>query len=141
MNGRSHDRRRQGRARRADAHPVRRVRQHRRPAEPRRRPRGVHPGRHDHQERGGETEIYDLDSFIAPRERFLTDGTLTEFTEWEIAERTEIFGSIAQRFSEYGKSGYRDGEWFEGFGRQTTQFIRTPDGWKMSSAAWDDVPG
>lgn len=89
---------------------------------------------------GGETEIYDLDSFIAPRERFLTDGTLTEFTEWEIAERTEIFGSIAQRFSEYGKSGYRDGEWFEGFGRQTTQFIRTPNGWKMSAAAWDDVP-
>ncbi|WP_328601193.1 DUF4440 domain-containing protein [Actinomadura physcomitrii] len=88
---------------------------------------------------GGETEIYDLDAFIAPRQRMLTDGTLTEFSEWEIAERTEIFGSIAQRFSEYGKSGFRDGEWFEGFGRQTTQFVRTRDGWKMSAAAWDDV--
>jgi hypothetical protein len=88
---------------------------------------------------GGETVIYDLDTFIAPRERMLTDGTLTEFSEWEVSERTEIFGSIAQRFSEYGKSGYHDGEWFEGAGRQTTQFIRTPGGWKMSAAAWDDV--
>lgn len=88
---------------------------------------------------GGETMIYDLDTFIAPREKMLTDGTLTEFSEWEIAERTEIFGSIAHRFSEYGKSGFLNGEWFEGAGRQTTQFIRTGEGWRMSSAAWDDI--
>jgi len=88
---------------------------------------------------GGETVVYDLETFIAPREKMLTDGTLTEFSEWEVAERTEIFGSIAQRFSEYGKSGFRDGEWFEGSGRQTTQFVRTSAGWKMSAAAWDDV--
>ncbi|MFI6316437.1 DUF4440 domain-containing protein [Nonomuraea sp. NPDC050556] len=88
---------------------------------------------------GGETVIYDLDTFIAPRQKMLTDGTLTEFTEWEVAERTEIFGSVAHRFSEYGKSGYLNGEWFEGAGRQTTQFIRTSDGWRMSSAAWDDI--
>ncbi|GAA1536112.1 hypothetical protein GCM10009678_18150 [Actinomadura kijaniata] len=88
---------------------------------------------------GGKTEIYDLDTFIAPREKMLTDGTLTEFSEWEVSERTEIFGSIAHRFSEYGKSGYLDGEWFEGAGRQTTQFIRTATGWKMCAAAWDDV--
>ncbi|MEV5824660.1 DUF4440 domain-containing protein [Spirillospora sp. NPDC052242] len=88
---------------------------------------------------GGETEVYDLDSFIAPRQEMLTDGTLTEFSEWEITEQTEIFGSIAHRFSAYGKSGFRDGEWFEGSGRQTTQFVRTNAGWKMTSAAWDDV--
>ncbi|MFV2177542.1 DUF4440 domain-containing protein [Actinomadura sp. LOL_016] len=88
---------------------------------------------------GGETVIYDLDTFIAPREEMLTDGTLTEFSEWEISEETEIFGSIAHRFSGYGKSGFRGGEWFEGFGRQSTQFVRTPGGWKMASATWDDV--
>jgi hypothetical protein len=27
---------------------------------------------------------------------------------------------------------------FEGAGRQTTQFVRTSAGWKMSAAAWDD---
>jgi len=83
--------------------------------------------------------IYDLEAFIAPREKMLTDGTLTEFREWEVAERTEIFGSIAQRFVEYRKSGFLDGEWFEGSGRKTIQFVATPDGWRMASMVWDDV--
>ncbi|MDX3455549.1 DUF4440 domain-containing protein [Streptomyces sp. ME02-8801-2C] len=87
---------------------------------------------------GGDLVIYDLDAFVEPREAILTDGTLTEFSEWEVAERTEIFGSIAHRFSEYRKSGFLDGEWFEGAGRKTTQFVLTPVGWKMSSMAWDD---
>jgi RimJ/RimL family protein N-acetyltransferase len=87
---------------------------------------------------GAEPVIYDLDAFIAPRKKILTDGTLTEFSEWEVAERTEIFGSVAHRFSHYRKSGVRDGEWFEGSGHKTTQFVRTPDGWRMSSMAWDD---
>ncbi|MFF9510080.1 DUF4440 domain-containing protein [Streptomyces sp. NPDC014724] len=88
---------------------------------------------------GDEPVIYHLDAFVEPREKILTDGTLTEFSEWEVAERTEIFGSIAHRFSEYRKSGFLNGEWFEGSGRKTTQFIRTPVGWRMSSMAWDDV--
>jgi ribosomal-protein-serine acetyltransferase len=88
---------------------------------------------------GAKLVIYDLDEFITPREKILTDGTLTEFSEWEVAERTEIFGSIAHRFSEYAKTGFLNGEWFEGSGRKTTQFVRTPTGWRMSSMAWDDV--
>ncbi|MFJ8312114.1 MULTISPECIES: DUF4440 domain-containing protein [unclassified Streptomyces] len=88
---------------------------------------------------GGEPVVYDLDGFIEPREKILTDGSLTEFSEWEVAERTEVFGSIAHRFSEYRKSGFRDGTWFEGSGHKTTQFVRTPAGWRMSSMAWDDV--
>ncbi|MET9658528.1 GNAT family protein [Streptomyces sp. NPDC006510] len=87
---------------------------------------------------GDEPVVHDLDSFIEPREKMLTDGTLTEFSEWEVAERTEVYGSIAHRFSEYRKSGVRDGERFEGSGRKTTQFVRTPTGWRMSSMAWED---
>ncbi|ALC24419.1 GNAT family N-acetyltransferase [Streptomyces pristinaespiralis] len=89
---------------------------------------------------GDEPVIHDIDGFIEPRRKMLTDGTLTEFSEWEVAERTEIFGSIAHRFSEYRKSGYHHGEWFEGSGHKTTQFVRTPAGWRMSSLAWDDAP-
>lgn len=89
---------------------------------------------------GDEPVIYDLDGFIEPRRTMLTDGTLTEFSEWEVAEHTEISGSIAHRFSAYRKSGYHNGEWFEGSGRKTTQFLRTPAGWRMSSLAWDDAP-
>ncbi|MFG3280609.1 DUF4440 domain-containing protein [Streptomyces sp. NPDC048111] len=87
---------------------------------------------------GAEPVICDLDAFIAPRERILGDGTLTEFSEWEVEERTEVFGSVAQRFSQYAKSGIRDGEPFEGAGRKITQFVRTPSGWRMSAMAWDD---
>ncbi len=49
--------------------------------------------------------IYDIDGFIKPREKMLTDGTLTNFCEREISHSTEIFGNIAQRFSLYEKSG------------------------------------
>ncbi|MEU1817020.1 hypothetical protein ABZ543_17755 [Streptomyces roseifaciens] len=73
--------------------------------------------------------VHDLDAFVEPRHKMLTDGTLTEFSEWGgVAERTEIFGSIAHRFSEYRKSGFLDGAWFEGGGRKTTQIVRTPAG-------------
>ncbi|TCO17264.1 hypothetical protein EV652_11892 [Kribbella steppae] len=88
---------------------------------------------------GAEPVIYDLDEFVVPREKILTDGTLTEFSEWEVAERTEIFGTIAHRSSEYRKSGFLDGEWFEGSGRKITQFVQTPAGWRMSSLAWEDA--
>ncbi|MGW7432196.1 GNAT family N-acetyltransferase [Streptomyces sp. NPDC054861] len=89
---------------------------------------------------GGDPVVHDLDAFIEPRRRMLTDGTLTEFSEWEVSERTEVFGSIAHRFSEYRKSGFLHGEWFEGSGHKTTQFLRTPAGWRMASLAWDDAP-
>jgi len=88
---------------------------------------------------GGEPVVYGIEAFIEPREKLLTGGSVTEFAEWEVAERTEIFGTIAHRFSEYRKSGLRDGTRFEGSGCKTTQFLRTPEGWRMSSMAWDDV--
>jgi hypothetical protein len=89
---------------------------------------------------GDQPVIMDLDAFIEPRRKMLTDGTLTEFSEWEISERTDMFGSVAHRFSVYGKSGFRHGERFEGRGHKTTQFLRTPAGWRMCSMAWDDEP-
>ncbi|RVU28194.1 N-acetyltransferase [Streptomyces antnestii] len=87
---------------------------------------------------GGDPVVYDLDGFVEPREKMLTDGTLTEFSEWEVSERTEIFHAIAHRRSEYRKSGYLKGEWFEGSGRKTTQFVRTSAGWRMSAVSWED---
>lgn len=89
---------------------------------------------------GNDPVIMDVDAFVEPRQKMLTDGTLTEFSEWEVSERTELFGSVAHRFSEYRKSGVRDGARFEGCGHKTTQFLRTREGWRMSSMAWDDEP-
>jgi len=82
--------------------------------------------------------IYDLDSFIKPREEMLTNDTLTNFWEREISHSTEIFGNIAQRFSLYEKSGELNGEHFETKGMKTIQFVKVNGKWKMSSVAWCD---
>lgn len=82
--------------------------------------------------------VYDLDGFVAPRERLLLDGDLLGFEEHEVREQTIIAGAIAQRLSVYVKSGVLRGEAFEGRGVKTMQFVRANGTWKMSAAAWDD---
>ncbi|TXS44281.1 GNAT family N-acetyltransferase [Streptomyces sp. t39] len=89
---------------------------------------------------GDDPVIMDVDAFVEPRQKMLTDGTLTDFSEWEVVERTDIFGSVAHRSAEYRKSGVRNGVRFEGHGHKTTQFLRTRAGWRMVSMAWDDEP-
>jgi hypothetical protein len=83
-------------------------------------------------------EVSTVDQFIASRQRMVDSGALTAFREIEIAEITEVFGNVAHRFSTYVKSGTVEGAATEGRGVISTQFIRTPNGWKMSSMAWDD---
>ena len=87
---------------------------------------------------GGEPEVYGLEAFIAPRERLLTDGTLTEFQEEEVEARTSVHGAIAQRLSLYRKSGILSGQPFRSRGMKTAQLVRTPAGWRISALAWDD---
>ena len=82
--------------------------------------------------------VYDLEGFIAPRERLLCDGDLVEFEEEEVREQTLSMGYVAQRFSEYRKSAILRGEPFEGRGVKTIHFIRTNGAWRMSAVAWDD---
>src|SRR5208337_835299 len=50
---------------------------------------------------GPVPEIFNLQQFIEPREQILNDGTLREFIEEEVLERTDICGNIAQRISFY----------------------------------------
>ncbi|MFG2986308.1 DUF4440 domain-containing protein [Streptomyces sp. NPDC048258] len=89
---------------------------------------------------GPDLTAYTVEEFIEPREKLLADGRLVEFSEWETSERTEIEGDIASRFGEYRKSGVLDGEPFEGSGTKTIQFVRTPEGWRITAFAWYDRP-
>ncbi|MGR4879691.1 DUF4440 domain-containing protein [Streptomyces sp. LARHCF249] len=89
---------------------------------------------------GPEFTVYTVEEFVEPRLRLLADGRLLEFAEWETSERTEIAGDIASRFGAYRKSGILDGEPFEGGGTKTIQFVRTPEGWRISAFAWYDQP-
>src|SRR5436190_7094820 len=86
----------------------------------------------------GSPEICTVDEFIAPRQRMVESGELTCFQEVESKEITEVFGNVAHRFSTYDKRGVMNGTVFDGKGIISTQFVRTPNGWKMSCMAWDD---
>lgn len=87
---------------------------------------------------GGKTEIFSVTSFIEPRQKILTDGTLTDFREEEISETTDISGSVAHRLCFYKKSGFMDGRSFQTTGVKTIQFIRRGERWWISAVAWDD---
>jgi hypothetical protein len=87
---------------------------------------------------GDTPEISGLDAFIAPRQELFDAGRLTAFEEVEVAARTDAFGNVAHRLSTYEKRGVQDGAAFAATGIITTQFIATPDGWRMSAMAWDD---
>src|SRR3954454_9805539 len=50
---------------------------------------------------GGEPAVYDVDTFIGPRRELLSSGRLTEFSEWEVSGRSELFGDIATHFCSY----------------------------------------
>jgi len=83
-------------------------------------------------------EISSPAEFIAPRRAAVESGELTRFLELELWETTRIFGNVAHRFSAYAKSGVSKGTAFQARGMISTQFIRTPAGWRISAMAWDD---
>jgi RimJ/RimL family protein N-acetyltransferase len=83
-------------------------------------------------------EHFSIKTFIEPRKLILSDGTLTEFEEYEVFEETTVIGSIAQRFSKFYKSGYLNGAHFESKGNKLFQFIKSDSMWKISSVLWED---
>jgi RimJ/RimL family protein N-acetyltransferase len=87
---------------------------------------------------GDNYTVYNLDSFIIPRELMLTDGTLTNFSEREISSKTKIYGNIAQRFCLYEKSGSLNDQPFETRGMKAIQFVKVNQKWLISSVAWSD---
>jgi hypothetical protein len=87
---------------------------------------------------GATPEISNVRQFIEPRAAMVRARELTRFREVELSETTVIFGNVAHRFSAYTKSGMMKGVPFEGRGMISSQFILTPDGWRMSAMAWDD---
>lgn len=87
---------------------------------------------------GSSPQTWTVDEFIQRRKRMADSGELTSFEEVETTQATELFGNIAHRLSTYQKRGVTAGAAFETRGVISTQFIRTPAGWKITSVAWDD---
>ena len=86
----------------------------------------------------GSEHIYNLDTFLVPRKKMLTDGTLVEFEEKEVYEKTNIIQDIAHRHSKYEKSGILNGKKFRQTGHKLFQFIKTNEDWKIKSVIWED---
>ena len=86
----------------------------------------------------GSDVIYNLNSFVEPRKKILTDGTLVEFEEKEVYEKTNIIQNIAHRHSKYVKSGILKGKKFKQTGHKLFQFIKTNKDWKIKSVIWED---
>lgn len=87
-----------------------------------------------------EETVYNLQSFTEPRQKLLTDGTLIEFEEEETLDTTTIVNTIAQRYSEYRKSGILQGMEFKQEGYKLFQFVKINNEWKISSVIWEDKP-
>ena len=87
---------------------------------------------------GALPEITTPGAFIEPRQASVDAGDLTRFFEAELSGLTQVFGNVAHRLSAYEKSGELKGAAFQAKGMVSTQFIRTPEGWRISSMAWDD---
>jgi ketosteroid isomerase-like protein len=87
-------------------------------------------------------EIMTVDQFVARRSALVHAGELTCFEETEMAGTSKVFGNVAHRFSSYAMRGTMNGTAFEAKGAISTQFIRMPSGWKITSMVWDDeLPG
>lgn len=87
---------------------------------------------------GNDFDFMSVDEFILPRQKLFTNGSLTEFHEWEIEQQTFIDMGIATRICRYGKKGLLNGENYEGSGRKHIQLLNTKQGWKIISVIWED---
>ena len=68
----------------------------------------------------------------------LTDGTLTDFHEWETGASTQVLRGSASRHSTYAKSGFQNGAPYAGSGAKFIQLVRKQQGWRIAAIAWED---
>jgi hypothetical protein len=86
----------------------------------------------------GSAESYSLEEFVAPRARWLSEGTLADFEENEVSETTTICEATAHRDSRYWKSGRQNGRTLSGYGRSFFQFVKVNGAWKVCALLYTD---
>jgi hypothetical protein len=87
-------------------------------------------------------ESYSLEEFVAPRAKWLSDGSLVGFEESEVSETTTIRETIAHRDSRYRKSGRQHGQLFSAYGRTFFQLVKVSGTWKVCALLFmDEVAG
>ena len=83
-------------------------------------------------------EIMTVDDFIKSYTERISDGTIKSFYEGELNHITEIFGTVAHRFSTYEtKFDLENSEPFS-IGINSIQYIKIGENWKISSIVWNN---
>ncbi len=83
-------------------------------------------------------EIMTVDDFIKSYTDRISDGTIKSFYEGELNHITEIFGTIAHRFSTYEtKFDLTNPKPFS-TGINSIQYIKIGNNWKISSIVWNN---
>ncbi len=85
-----------------------------------------------------EPVIMSIDEFIKRYTENINNGSITEFNEQEIFEKTDLFGNIAQRFSVYEAKISKGAESSLSKGINSIQFIKIGYDWKVLSILWMD---
>ena len=87
---------------------------------------------------GDSPEIMTVDSFIKSYNERIADGTIKSFYEGELKHITEVFGTIAHRFSTYEtKFDLTNPEPFT-IGINSIQYIKIDKNWKISGIVWNN---
>ncbi len=82
--------------------------------------------------------IFTIDSFVDAIDYQISAGSLKSFSEREIAERTEIFGNIAHRFSTYEARFDPDDAEPLTVGINSIQLVKVGESWLVSCLVWND---
>jgi hypothetical protein len=87
---------------------------------------------------GASPETMTVNSFIKSFKERIEDGTIKSFYEGELNHITEIFGTIAHRFSTYEtKFDLTNPEPFS-IGINSIQYIKIGNNWKISGIVWNN---
>jgi len=80
-----------------------------------------------------------VEGFIADYRQQIDSGAVISFREREITGRTELFGTVAHRFSTY-ETCFRtaDGD-FPVRGINSIQYLKTDNSWRVVSILWNDA--
>jgi hypothetical protein len=83
-----------------------------------------------------ETMEFTLTSFVQALMNQIESGNANFYVQQEIADQTEIFGTMAQRMSvyEFSNTKHADVKWNRGI--SLIQFILKEDKWLISSIIW-----
>ena len=82
--------------------------------------------------------IFTIDQFAEAIDYQVSAGSLTSFSEREVAEKTEIFGKIAHRFSTYEARFDPDDPEPLSIGINSIQLVKVGDSWFVSCLIWND---